>query len=130
MGEITVKAGRQGTPGVASWFQQQVKSGQTLACDSAGTYPNDLNFAVQGTLTMGSIDASQITCDNIIIAQGNFGSTNNWWMGGPEMKGAHVGPTGATEQTCKIAGKPVPAVVVFAPQTPCFNHFSISVNQP
>ena len=129
-GKITVKAGRKGSTSVASWFKQQVGAGQTLVCDSKGTYPDALNFAVQGTLTIGSVNGKTITCDNIIVAQGHFGTTNNWWMGGPGMKGAHVSLSGATEQTCKIAGSLLPAVVVFAPQTPCVNNFSIGANQP
>ena len=62
--------------------------------------------------TIGSVNGKTITCDNIIVAQGHFGTTNNWWMGGPGMKGAHVSLSGATEQTCKIAGSLLPAVVV------------------
>jgi len=128
-GQITVKAGRKASSSVASWFKQQVGSGQTLVCDTKGTYPNDLNFAVEGTLTISSTSSETITCDNIIVAQGNFGTTNNWWMGGPGMKGAHVSVSGATEQTCQIAGSRKPAIVVFAPQTPCVNNFTIAVNQ-
>ncbi len=130
-GEITVKAGRQNTTAVATCFKNWVGSGQTLVCDAKGTYPDQLNFAVIGTMTIGSTDGNTITCENVIVAQGNFAKTNNWWMGGPEMKGAHIGPIGATEQTCKdAAGRHLPAAVVFAPQTPCVNNFSIGVNQP
>lgn len=128
--KITVKAGRKGSTSVASWFKQKVGAGQTLVCDAKGTYPDKLNFAVEGTMTIGVVGGKTVTCDNILIAQGHFGTTNNWWMGGPAMKGAHIGPTGATEQTCKLSGSVLPAVVIFSPQTPCVNNFNISVNLP
>jgi hypothetical protein len=95
-GQITVKAGRKASDSVAAWFRQQVGSGQTLVCDTKGTYPDQLNFAVEGTMSIGSSDGKTIECDNIVVAQGNFGQFNNWWMGGPGMKGAHIGPSGAT----------------------------------
>jgi hypothetical protein len=129
-GQITVSAGRKASTSVATWFKQQVGSGQTLVCDTKGTYPDDLNFAVEGTLTIGSVNGKTITCNNIIVAQGNFGTTNNWWMGGPGMKGAHISISGATEQTYQIADSRKPAIVIFAPQTPCVNNFSIGVIQP
>jgi hypothetical protein len=129
-GLITVTAGRKGSSSVATWFKQQVGSGQTLVCDTKGTYPDSLNFAVEGTLSIGSANGNTITCSNIIVAQGNFGTTNNWWMGGPGMKGAHISVSGATEQTCQISGSRKPAIVIFAPQTPCVNNFSIGIIQP
>jgi hypothetical protein len=128
--QITVSAGRKGSSSVASWFKQQVGSGQTLVCDTKGTYPDDLNFAVEGTLTIGSTSGKTITCDNIIVAQGNFGTTNNWRMGGPGRKGAHISISGATEQTCQLSDSKRNAIVIFAPQTPCVNNFSIGVIQP
>jgi hypothetical protein len=129
-GKITVKAGRKGSTQVADWFKQQVGAGQTLVCDSKGTYPDKLNFAVEGTLTIGEVNGRTVECDNVIVAQGHFATTNNWWMGGPYMRGAHISYGGATEQTCRIKGSIIPAIVVFAPQTPCVNNFSIGVIQP
>jgi hypothetical protein len=122
-GEIIVKAGRKKSKAVAQWFQQQVGSGQTLVCDSTGTFPDELNFAVQGTLTM-QVNGKTITCDNIIVAQGNFTTVNNWWMGSPYMSGAHIGPSGATIQSCRVQGG-LPTAVIFSPATPCVNHFNI-----
>jgi hypothetical protein len=120
--QITVKAGSKGSTSVAQWFKTQVGAGQTLVCDTKGTFPNDLNFAVQGTMTM-TVGGKNITCDGVIVAQGNFATVNNWWMGSPTMKDAHVGPTGATVQTCKQGSLPIE--VIFSPQTPCVNNFSI-----
>lgn len=127
--QIVVKAGRHGTPKVAEWFKTQVGSGQTLVCDSKGTFPDKLNFAVKGTLKM-TVGDKTITCQDVLVGQGHFGVNNNWWMGGPNMQGAHVSLTGATIQTCKVEGKVLPVEVVFTPQTPCVNHFSISVIEP
>ncbi|MBR9972197.1 hypothetical protein [Magnetospirillum sulfuroxidans] len=123
---IVVKAGRKGSSSVANWFKTQVAAGQTLACDSKGTFPDALNFAVQGTLTM-TVGDKTITCQDVLVAQGHFGTTNNWWMGGPNMQGAHVSLSGITLQSCKAAGSVLPIEVTFSPQTPCVNNFNISV---
>ncbi len=123
---VLVKAGRKGSDSVASWFKTQAKDGQTLACDSSGTYPNQLNFAVQGTLKFTTQTKRNLVCDNVIIGQGHFGTNNNWWMGSPTMTGAHISITGATSQFCKAEGEILPVAVVFTPKTPCVNHFSIS----
>ena len=105
---------------------ENVASGQTLACDSAGSAPNKLNFAVRGTLTLQLVgQASPIVCEDVLIGQGHFGANNNWWMGGPNMSGAHVSITGTTVQRCKQKGNLLGVEVVFSPQTPCVNHFSI-----
>lgn len=122
---IVVKAGRKGSDGVATWFQKQVGAGQTLVCDTKGTFPDKLNFAVKGTLKM-TIGDKKITCNDVIVAQGHFGLNNNWWMGGPNMQGAHVSLSGVTMQSCKVEGRLLPVQVTFSPQTPCVNHFSIS----
>lgn len=127
--QIVVKAGRHGTSQVADWFKTQVGSGQTLVCDSKGTFPDKLNFAVKGTLKM-TVGDKKITCQDVLVGQGHFGANNNWWMGGPNMQGTHVSLTGATIQTCKAEGRVLPVEVVFTPQTPCVNHFSISVIEP
>jgi hypothetical protein len=130
-GQLVVKAGRKSSTSVAAWFKQQAGTGQTLVCNTTGTYPKDLNFAVEGTLVM-QVGDQTVTCDNIIIAQGHYGvgslGPNNWWMAGPAMKGAHIGPTGVTEQTCKATKSLLGAVVTFAPETPCSKTFSLGVN--
>jgi hypothetical protein len=128
---INIPAQRKGSTDVAGWFKQKVGSGQTLACDSKSTFPKKLNFAVQGTLeiTTGTgSNALTVTCDNVIVAQGHDASNNNWWMGGPNMKGVHVSYTGITFQKCTVKGKALPAEVIFTPATPCVNHFNLSVN--
>ena len=106
-GQLIVKAGRKASTSVAAWFKQHAGAGQTLVCNTTGTYPKDLNFAVEGTMIM-QVGDKTVTCDNIIVAQGNYLTSNNWWMAGPAMKGAHIGPSGATEQTCSVTGALLP----------------------
>ena len=124
-GHILVKAGRKGSSAVAQWFKTRVGGGQTLVCDSKGTFPDELNFAAKGTLRF-SISGKNYTCNDILIGQGHFATVNNWWMGGPQMKGAHASFSGGTAQLCKADGEPLPVPVVFTPQTPCSNHFNIA----
>jgi len=125
---ILVKAGRKGSRSVAQWFKDRVGSGQTLVCDSKGNLPDELNFAARGTMTF-SIGGKTFVCPDILIGQGHFATANNWWMGGPKMQGAHASFSGGTTQMCRIEGQPLPAAVVFTPQTPCTNHFNIGVLQ-
>lgn len=122
---IRVNAGRKKSDQVAKWFKNRAGKGQTVVCDSAGTYPNELNFAVQGTLKITNVSDEVIVCDNFIIAQGHFGANNNWWISSPTMQGAHVSISGAGMQWCTIEGKLLPIIAIFSPKTPCVNHFSI-----
>ena len=124
---IDVKAGRKGSSNVVKWFKTQAGRGQTLACDSSGIYPNDLNFAVQGTMRITNQSDKVIICENVIVAQGHFGLNNNWWVASPTMRGAHVSISGATEQVCSMVGSKMPVIVIFSPKTPCVNHFSIGL---
>src|SRR5271165_5072747 len=75
-GEILVKADHKKSSSVASWFKTQVGAGQTLVCDSTGTFPDKLNFAVKGNLTM-KVGTETITSNNITVDQGHFFATNN-----------------------------------------------------
>ncbi len=127
-GVIVVNAGRENSDGPATWFMENVGSGQTLACDSKGSAPKKLNFAVLGTLTL-ELTGKSIDCKDVLIGQGHFGANNNWWMGGKNMSGAHVSLTGATIQRCTQKNG-LPVEVVFSPQTPCVNHFSIGLVKP
>ena len=124
--QIVVKAGRKGSSDVAEWFKDRVGSGQTIVCDSTGTFPDKLNFAVEGTMTI-TTDKGTYTCDNVIIAQGHFGTTNNWWMGSPDWQGVHISLGGFTVQKVDFSGHSLASIAVFAPQTPCVNNFSIAL---
>ena len=70
-GYILVKAGRKKSKPVAQWFQQQVGSGATMACNSTGSFPDEANFAVQGNLTF-STGGKTYTCDNVVVGQGSY----------------------------------------------------------
>ena len=123
---ILVKAGRKGSSAVAGWFKERVGGGQTLVCNSRGNMPGELNFAVKGTMTF-DVAGQTISCPNILIGQGHYATANNWWIGGPQMTGAHLSFTGATAQVCRVSGQAISAVVTFTPQTPCSNNFNIAV---
>lgn len=124
--KITVKAGRKGSSDVADWFKTQVGSGQTIVCDSKGNFPDKLNFAVQGTMTIGT-DEGTYTCENVIVAQGHFGVNNNWWMGSPDWQGVHISLSGLAVQKVEFSGRDLLTLAVFAPQTPCVNNFDIGL---
>ncbi len=122
---IMVNAGRKKSASVAGWFKTAAGNGQTVVCDSAGTYPNELNFAVQGTMKITNVSDQVIICENFIVAQGHFGVNNNWWISSPTMQGAHVSISGAAMQMCRVEGSIIPVMAIFSPKTPCVNHFSI-----
>jgi hypothetical protein len=74
--EFDVKAGRHKTSGVADWFKSNC-SKATGTMDPGMAWPDDLNFAYTGTIT---IDGNSY---DITIGQGSSMSGNNWWIGGP-----------------------------------------------
>merc|ERR1711972_109178 len=70
------------------------------------TVPNDLNFALKGTMHIDVLVPSpvSIVCDDIRIAQGNKGTRNNWWVGcsgGSTTDGCGMHQLNCP---CKIAG--------------------------
>ena len=83
-GSITYKIGRHGTTDVADWFQKNVSSNK----NTFNQNPGKLNFAFIGTLTLEvkSLGINpveeKLTFNNIAIAQGHAGASNNWWFGG------------------------------------------------
>lgn len=124
---ILVNAGRKKSATVANWFKSATGNGQTVVCDSAGTYPNELNFAVQGTMKITNQSNQVIVVQNFIVAQGHFITTNNWWISSPTMQGIHVSISGAGTQVCSVEGSVIPVIATFSPKTPCVNHFSIGI---
>ena len=122
---LNVRAGRKKSSEVSNWFKSVIGGGQTLACDSSGTYPKELNFAVRGDLSF-TMNNRKITCKDMVIGQGSFGANNNWWVSGPNMKGIHISISGATALTCSAEGSYLPVVVAFTPKTPCVSHFNIA----
>lgn len=79
--------GRKGSSKVANWFASRISSSQ----NTFDKNPGDLNFAFLGDLTL-TLNLKQpdptgsyrqtVVFDDIVLAQGHSGSTNNWWFGG------------------------------------------------
>lgn len=80
-GKMNFNIGQKSSKPVANWFNNQVAGSQTTFGHSAG----DLSFAFLGTLVMVVRDSSSVThtltFDNVALAQGALGLSNNWWFG-------------------------------------------------
>jgi hypothetical protein len=80
---------RKGSENVASWF-----SGRISASENTFNHePGDLNFAILGTFKIQFVKTPDKKYDgiwwifeNVMLAQGHSGSTNNWWFGGKGFK--------------------------------------------
>jgi hypothetical protein len=83
-GKLTFEVGRKGSKAVADWFNARIGSSQNTFDHSA----DDLNFAFLGILELTIKDnkadgqEQTTTFQDISLAQGNTGSSNNWWFGG------------------------------------------------
>lgn len=89
--EIIVSAPRKKNANVAQWAASQQRAilaknnvsndlpekRKVYATVSYGVAkaPDELNFAFVGSMSLGGYQ-----CDNVIIAQGNSATRNNWWM--------------------------------------------------
>lgn len=82
---IMVEADRKKSEPVAAWFREKAKGGETLG-NSSDPYPKELNFAIQGDLEVKVVGGKTILCDDIVIGQGSYGTSNNWWVSGPHMQ--------------------------------------------
>ena len=82
---FTFKAGRKGSSAARDAFMSGLNSNQIMVSDSYGEVPGDLNFMLEGNISLvfkcpthyGS-ELSSI----VRFGQGNSGHSNNWWMGG------------------------------------------------
>ena len=72
---INARAGRKGSTGPVQWFKGRA-SQAFCASGQEAAWPIDLNFAFDGTLI---IDGNSY---QLVVAQGNDGIHNNWWIGG------------------------------------------------
>ena len=90
-GEATFHVGRKNSSMVADWFNEEIDS--DLNTITPKDFPNKLNFAVRGTLSLTAYDTNTPQNDepkkifvfkNIVIAQGHNYKSNNWWFGGKE----------------------------------------------
>ena len=79
-GVFTFSIGRKGSSQVADWFKGQVSANNTTFNHD----PDDLNFAMLGTLTLEFSDNKVCKFFNIMLAQGHAGASNNWWFGGKQ----------------------------------------------
>ncbi|MFS2225717.1 hypothetical protein [Pantoea sp. B65] len=83
-GKMTFRVGRKKSSDVARWFNNRVSGSQTTFNHSA----SELNFAFLGILEMtlsgGILGSNEHTFRfaNIAFAQGQAGTSNNWWFGG------------------------------------------------
>lgn len=84
-GTMTFKVGRHGTSSVADWFKDEFSADQT----TFGHDPDDLNFAFIGTLVMELSDGNTYTYENVGLAQGHSGASNNWWFA--SQSGIYIG---------------------------------------
>lgn len=80
---INARAGRKGSTDPAQWFKDRASVAMS-ASGSWGGWPQNLNFAFNGTLTIDSKSYQ------LVVGQGHDGAHNNWWIGG-------VGYTSDTE---------------------------------
>ena len=124
--KITVKAGRKGSDEVADWFYAQVDTGNAVACDSSGPMPDELNFAVEGVLTLER-GGETVMCDNVILAQGHYTGSNNWWLGGEDFGSLAIPYIGPLFRQCDNDTRRGRSFVIATPQQPCVNHFSMGV---
>ena len=118
---ILVKADRKKSKQVADWFKDKVGTGANIVCKSDKRSPSELNFAVEGTFTM-QVGTQNIQCPGVVVAQGNEGLTNNWWMGSRNWAGG----TGNATQSCTVAGGGT-VNVTFRPTADCVNNFTVEV---
>lgn len=71
---------------MAGWFKDKVLPGKATATKNHGDWPDELNFAVEGTLLVVADGKEYKSNQNWIIAQGHTaGGYNNWWLGSKDM---------------------------------------------
>lgn len=125
--KLNVKAGRHGTSQVAADFRTWADHGVVIGCQKDDAYPRDLNFAVYGTLTFEH-GGKTYQIKEMILAQGhNHAGRNNWWLGGPHMKGGSFDPfVGAAIAEANVKGH-LPAEVAFSASFTCISHFDVAI---
>ena len=125
--KITVTADRDSSEDVAEWFEEQIGTGNAVACDSSGPMPDKLNFAIEGSLQITQGDTTT-TCDNILLAQGHIPLlfTYNWWLGSPDAKSGSVPYIGPLIMSCSSGGR-IPKAVTMSPLQPCVNNFNLVI---
>ena len=79
--ECDVKAGRKNSAGPAADFKNGLSVTNMIAAEKMlDQMPADLNFVTFGSMTF-TFGSKKFTCPDFRIAQGNYSSNNNWWIG-------------------------------------------------
>jgi len=93
--KVTIETERKHETANAEFFKDKLGPSNMVGDDVNGDQsPDELNFAVKGSLTL-NVGGFMVTCDDIRLGQGHRGrrlavaedrarqlSTNNWWLGG------------------------------------------------
>ena len=82
--KMKICAGRKKSKKVALWFSKNVENGNTCGCDTFSLKPQELNFAIKGTIHFEH-EEEKYTVHDVVLGQGNTGGLNNWWIGGKQM---------------------------------------------
>ena len=90
---LDVRAGRHETAEVAQYFNSGITPDNALGLDTKSDppLPSELNFAVSGNLSVAMHNTTSV-CQEMKIAQGHHGSTNNWWVAGTKCYHDHAAP--------------------------------------
>jgi len=118
---ISIEAGRESESAPATWFADQIKPGAAIGDATKSSLPSTLNFAVTGSFTI-NVNGETITCPVVVLGQGNSFTTNNWWVGGPQMTRSN-NSHGIPQLSTKCNG-----VAVTITQGGNANSFSITLN--
>lgn len=108
VGIINVQAGRDKSEKVAKWFKTQVAEGAAIGDYTIDSFPKELNFAIRGTLKF-TVSGETVTVPDFMLGQGSYKIeliiyNNNWWLGGPKMKGGQLSILGGRAlQLCKAS---------------------------
>lgn len=83
-GVFRFRVGRKESESVARWFNNTLN---TAKCTTFGHAAGSLNFAFIGNLSLTirnnkTGNQSSVLFNNVVMAQGHSGSSNNWWFGG------------------------------------------------
>jgi len=83
-GFVLVYAGRHGSEHAANWFKDRADVALATRNPTNTSWPDKLNFAIQGDMYIQGSNGGWAKCENIVIGQGHWGLFNNWWIGGKD----------------------------------------------
>ncbi|MFJ4157752.1 hypothetical protein ACIPZF_23515 [Pseudomonas sp. NPDC089752] len=90
-GILNFSVGRKSSSSVASWWNARVSANQCTFNDRPGGLNFAFNVDLVVKLTGGNLGSrvATVRLDDVYIAQGSAGSSNNWWFGGRHC--VHIG---------------------------------------